>query len=264
MDQASDLLTSFCLSYIGARVITVFYKRNFSLQNHGLVLLIEMIAFLVALITRTITTNGLLNCTLVVLAVVVAQHYGWKPDEDRYKALTIALSICLSFCLNLNQECYISSSLIVATILSLRRTTFIKHIPDRRNITGPVYLVLLLTALRFTDSYPGLKSVLPMVTLTCTLIASTVFRPDNDVLMNLLLLPVFGKRCRGIRGRVHMLFESAGVFISAARLCLSGVPITYTIFGIINIFCQTPPLFKYCKKFVMIIWLTRNYLAATD
>ena len=251
MDQASDLVTRFCLSYIGARVLTVFYKRNFSVHNHGLMLLIEMVAFLVALITQTITNNSFLNCTLVVLVVVLAQHYGWQPDEDRYKALAIALSICLSFCLHLNQECYVSSSLIVATILSVRRTTFIKHyIPDKRNITGPVYLVLLLTALRYTDSYPGLKSVLPIITLSCTLIASTVFRPDNDVLMNLLLLPVFGKRCRGIRGRVHMLFESAGVFISTIRLCLDGVPITYAIFGIINIFCQNPPLFKYWKKFL--------------
>ena len=222
------------LSYLGGRVLTVFYKRRFSMHQYGRTLLIELAAIVVALVAKKIHGNDIIISALVALIVILAQKYGWQLDNDVSKALVVSLANYVAFFLDFSEKTYLSLSLIIATTQFLRKPNFVRdYLRDVRIIFGPVYIVMVLSLLRFIELTCSFNNILSIAVLFCSLLAAIFFRPDNNAMFQ-LLVPVIGNFEYSTRKRIHGLLLFKALAINTFKLVVHG-PIHYAAFGIVNI-----------------------------
>ena len=234
MNTALKFAIDLSLSYLGGRALTVFYKRSFSMHQYGTKLLIELAGIFVALVAKKIHGNDIIISVLVALIVILAQKYGWQLDNDVSKALVISLTNYVVLFLDFSETTYLSLSLIIATTQFLRRPNFVRdYLRDVRIIFGPVYIVIVLSLLRFIDLSCNFNNILSMAVLFCSLLAAIFFRPDNNVMFQ-VLVPVIGNLEYPTKAWVHGLLMFTVLVINTLKLVAHG-PIHYAAFGIVNI-----------------------------
>ena len=207
--------------------------------------MIEFLALTLAKVATEILTDGLLIYTLVAVIILVAQKCGWQQDEDITKALVISLANYVSFFLDISEKTYLFLSILAATTQFLRKPNSVKeYLRDVRIIFGPVYIVMVLSLLRFIDLSCSINNILSVVVLCCSLLAAIFFRPDNSVMIT-FLVPIIGNLGYSTRARIHGLLLFTGLVINTLKLMVHG-PMHYTIFGIVNILLYVD--FKYIKN----------------
>ena len=204
------------------------------MHQYGRTLLIELAAIIVALVAKKIQGNEIITSALVALIVILAQKYGWQLDNDVSKALAISLANYVAFFLDFSEKTYLSLSLIIATTQFLRKPNFVRdYLRDVRIIFGPVYIVMVLSLLRFIDLSCSFNNILSMSISFCSLLAAIFFRPDNNVMFQ-FLVPVIGNFEYSTRKRVHGLLLFTVLAINTLKLVVQG-SVHYAVFGIVNI-----------------------------
>ena len=204
------------------------------MHQYGTTLLIELAAIIVALVAKKIQGNEIIIYVIVGLIVILAQKYGWQLDNDVSKALVISLANYIAFFLDFSEKTYLSLSLIIATTQFLLKPNFVRdYLRDVRIIFGPVYIVMVLSLLRFIDLSYSFSNALSIAVLFCSLLAAIFFRPDNNVMFQ-FLVPIIGNFEYSSRAKVHGLLLFIVIVINTLKLVAYG-PIHYAAFGIVNI-----------------------------
>ena len=204
------------------------------MYQHGTTLLKELAAINVALVAKKIQGNDIIISVLVALIVILAQNYGWQLDNNISKALVISLENYVAFFLDSLEKSYLILSLIIATTQFLRKLNFSKdYLRDVRIIFGPVYIVIVLSLLRFIDLSCNFNNILSMAVLFCSLLAATFFRPDSNVIIQ-FSVPVIGNFEYSNKVRLHGLLTFRVLVINTLKLVVHE-PIHYAAFGIVNI-----------------------------
>ena len=204
------------------------------MYQHGTTLLKELAAINVALVAKKIQGNDIIISVLVALIVILAQNYGWQLDNNISKALVISLENYVAFFLDSLKKSYLILSLIIATTQFLRKLNFSKdYLRDVRIIFGPVYIVIVLSLLRFIDLSCNFNNILSMAVLFCSLLAATFFRPDSNVIIQ-FSVPVIGNFEYSNKVRLHGLLTFRVLVINTLKLVVHE-PIHYAAFGIVNV-----------------------------
>ena len=204
------------------------------MHQHGTTLLKELAAIIVALVAKKIQGNDIIISVLVALIVILAQNYGWQLDNNISKALVISLENYVAFFLDSSEKSYLILSLIIATTQFLRKLNFSKdYLRDVRIIFGPVYIVIVLSLLRFIDLSCNFNNILSMAVLFCSLLAATFFRPDSNVIIQ-FSVPVIGNFEYSNKVRLHGLLTFRVLVINTLKLVVHE-PIHYAAFGIVNV-----------------------------
>ena len=233
-----SLVHEAALSFLVGRVLTIFFKKNFSFnKEHFKIILRDVLPMgvLYGFSSRFVLGFYALPFEAIVLLYTVSH----LPDET-IKTLALSFSFYLALFVDFSEPTCAAQALVVATTQFLRMPSSLKRkLREFRVVCGPVYVVAVLAWSRFAPienfSSNPLSVVYALSPAICAVSAALLFRPDNSQMLGLALPQVW------IPGSAKRTFIHGGLMFTSAVLLMAkvyGVKGVYGVatgFGTINV-----------------------------
>lgn len=171
------------LSYLTARLLTIFLKRNFSFQVQARNDVLQVLPVVIALF---LAQFEFVSPVLSLLALLCSNllHF----HDEMVKTFCVWISIHVAVYANFSESSFACLALAFATTQFLRQPDKLKNLMrEPRVICGPVYVILVCAGLRFCSASHFYETLLTVMASIFSVMAAVLFRPDNNVTLKLIL-----------------------------------------------------------------------------
>ena len=244
MFELQDVVGHVSFSYLLGRILTIFFKRDFSFEAHSTKILYDGMALAITLAVCKLVLLGDVGTLLMVVALLYSS-FRTRNEEftEIFKTLAISSSIFIVLYGNFDERLFDCLTLAFATTQFLRKPEGLKEmLRELRIICGPVYVILMCSGLRFhpiLDFTWDLPSWTTRLAVLASVVAAVFFRPDNSQTLKLVFA---GSRILDTnnRRRIHGYLMFTGFVLTftkvlAASMALTpGVFVFAVFFGVLN------------------------------
>lgn len=170
------------VSYLVARLLTIFFKRRFSFKVHTRKDVLKVLPVFLASFVADFEYSPQLR----VLALICSNALHCK--DEMVKTICIWLSIYTAAYANLSESTFACLALGFATTQFLRKPDKLKNfLREPRVVCGPVYVIFACTGLRFCAQNEIKTASVSVIAAMCSALAAVLFRPDNKETLRLFL-----------------------------------------------------------------------------
>ena len=229
-----SLIHEAALSLLVGRVLTIFFKKNFSFNKEHLKVIqrdVLPIGVLCGFSSRY-TLGFYASPFEAIVLLYTASHL---PDET-IKTLALSFSFYLALFVDFSEPTYATMALVVATTQFLRMPSSLKHkLRELRIVCGPVYVIAVLAWSRFfpienfsSNPWSVVSALSPPI---CAVSAALLFRPDNSQMLGLVLPQawILGSAKRTV---IHGGLMFASAVLLMAKITVTSLPLSYYVYGV--------------------------------
>lgn len=231
-----DLLHEGTFSFMCGRILTVFYKRTFDVQKHGLFLLLEISSAIFVYIVRHLFNAQSIITTLICLIVVLFTLTRFENfRDDKIKLFCLSSCIWLVRHFDIPESYLTNAALFLATTQFLRQPEQLKnYLRDVRLICAPMYVIAVAARLQFfkPDAFFSNTHMRLLGSSIFVILFSAIFlRPDNDETLRYIIprqyLPLYPRK-----RLLHGILMFSGLIL----LTIDAPWDVFKVFGILNMF----------------------------
>ncbi|XP_057300096.1 uncharacterized protein LOC130630571 [Hydractinia symbiolongicarpus] len=236
LHEVMDFLHEGTFSFICGRILTVFYKKSFDVQVHGLFLLLEISSAIFVYIVRHLFNAESNITTLICLIVFLFALKRFENfRDDKIKLFCLSSSIWLVRYFDVPESYLTNGALFLATTQFLRQPEQLKnYLRDVRLICAPMYVIAVAARLHFLkpDAFLSNTHMQLLGSSIIVILFSAIFlRPDNNETLRYIIprqyLPSYSSK-----RLLHGILMFSGLIL----LTIDAPWNVFKVFGILNIF----------------------------
>ncbi|XP_031574898.1 uncharacterized protein LOC116308575 [Actinia tenebrosa] len=237
MDAIQDTVHQVSMSYLAGRILTIFFKKNFSFTAHYKQVIFDSIAvFVASLIASWLSLYAYLGVSIEILALVYSNSR--HIHDEMLKTLALSTSWYVAVHGDLTEATFDNLTLAFATTQFLRKPNELKeYLREIRIVFGPIYVIMMSAGLRFCSfDNINMRCLAILLSVVSSVLAAIFFRPDNNQTLK-AILPASKIPSTAHRQLVHGYLMFSSLFVTFLKVLKTApsLMLAASVFGPLNI-----------------------------
>lgn len=237
MGAIQDAVHQVSMSYLAGRILTIYFKRNFSFKAHYKQVIFDSFAvFVASLIAPWLSLYGYLGMFLEILALVYSNSR--HIHDEMIKTLALTTSWYFAVYGDLTEASFDGLTLAFATTQFLRKPDKIKeYLRELRIVFGPIYVIMMSAGLRFCSfDNINMRCLAILLSVVSSVVAAIFFRPDNSQTLK-AILPASKIPSTSSRQKIHGFLMFSSLLVTFLKVLKTTSQMQAAlVFGLLNIF----------------------------